>query len=527
MPPLPRTKSQWVALKPIIYHLYISEHMTLHQVLEVLSRESEIRISPASLKRKIKEWGMRKNCTNEEMAHILHIVSKESPALISKRQSDKLLDFRVNVNGQSKNVRLSQIKRYRRRRYASRQSDYLGENPTIQRYVQGDTADSQSCLPLTPIGNDHVDWSGNPGSTDESSQVLPALQLAEPCHPLESSFYELDFSLGSHFSSSDWSFFGPKPAELDLPEPWFDTVPSLDCGSDGFIRRLRRTLGSPGVATDAACEHQQKFFACPYAASTNNRISPSRRVETKCSAIKLQTISSLMHHLFKVHVYPDHFCQRCFEVFLDASQLSSHKAKCDKPRKVNPFRDSMSPEENRLIRLLVSNRRPEEAWFAIFGVLFPTHPGPISPYAGNSSFASIDELLALLMQQLHGQLQLIFSEKLNTSMIMDGATKARLEEIHNSTILEAFSTLGSDCMRHSVHSDLHCPSTQKAVQLATSTPLHMGGLNFSHHAYSVLQSQADFDALIPGLEQPFEPLGCDAADALLLTQFSSWHPSSW
>lgn len=122
------------------------------------------------------------------------------------------------------------------------------------------------------------------------------------------------------------------------------------------------------------------------------------------------------------------------------------------------------------------------------------------------------------MQQLQGRLQPIFSEKLNTSMIMDGAAKSRLEEIHNSTILEAFSTLRSDCMRHSVPSDLHWPSTQQSVQLATSTPLQMNGLNFSHHGYSALQSQADyFDALDPGLEQPFEPVGCDAADGLAHT----------
>lgn len=307
-----------------------------------------------------------------------------------------MLDFRVNVNGQSKNVSLSQIKRYRRRRYASRHSDYLRENPTIQHCVQGDPADSQACLPFTPIGDDHVDWFGNPGSADGSSRVMRASQLAEPCYPLESSFYEQDFFLGSNFYSSDLSFCEPKPAELEFPGPWFDTVPSLDCGSDGFTRRQTRTLCSPGVATDAAWEHQQKPFACPYAASTNSCTSPSRRVETKCSAIKLQTIPSLMdvallhsglprtnldprHHPFKVHVYPDHFCQWCFEVFPNASQLSSHEAKCDQPRKADPFRDSMSPEENRLIRHVVRNQGPEEAWFAIFEVLFPTHPGPSSP----------------------------------------------------------------------------------------------------------------------------------------------------
>jgi hypothetical protein len=70
-------KEQWLALKPLIYRLYITENQTFTKVAQHLQEHHRFNPTKKQFLRRAKEWGFEKNVKKEERRAILETVEGE------------------------------------------------------------------------------------------------------------------------------------------------------------------------------------------------------------------------------------------------------------------------------------------------------------------------------------------------------------------------------------------------------------------------------------------------------------------
>jgi hypothetical protein len=70
-------KEQWLALKPLIYRLYITENQTFTEVAQHLQEHHRFDPTKKQFLRRAKEWGFEKNVKKEERRAILETVDGE------------------------------------------------------------------------------------------------------------------------------------------------------------------------------------------------------------------------------------------------------------------------------------------------------------------------------------------------------------------------------------------------------------------------------------------------------------------
>ncbi|EXJ76974.1 hypothetical protein A1O3_10131 [Capronia epimyces CBS 606.96] len=130
---------------------------------------------------------------------------------------------------------------------------------------------------------------------------------------------------------------------------------------------------------------EEKLFACPFAKHDKSRYSKHNKHEKQyrvCTRGIWPDISRLKQHLFRVHWRGIH-CVRCFTEFDNKSLRDAH-IRTDRCLMVNcPYPEKFAEVQYNEIRRKRPTSTPEQVWYTIYGILFPSQPQPENPYANN------------------------------------------------------------------------------------------------------------------------------------------------
>jgi hypothetical protein len=186
-----------------------------------------------------------------------------------------------------------------------------------------------------------------------------------------------------------------------------------------------------------------RLLACPF-----NKMDPSRYSEVNteeknyrgCSSCYLTTISRLKQHLYRVHKRPDHYCACCFKVFdskdlFDAHARSRPACEVQEPQ----FNEKMTYDQVVLIRRRAVGQDQAETWFAIFDILFPGTPRPLSAYADSVSPEVVQRVVDLWNRQARGRLLELVRSQLGGRMLMDVEQQRILDSALESALAQLVS----------------------------------------------------------------------------------------
>ena len=154
------------------------------------------------------------------------------------------------------------------------------------------------------------------------------------------------------------------------------------CG--GSVTSGKRNLAQPDRDEDQAgsvinsrkrqrASRTDLSFACPFCKKDPRRY----RI---CYRYRLSRIGDVKQHINRCHRLPV-YCPLCMEVFATESLRDEHiRARSCPTKSVEPF-DGVTEDQKKLLARRISSKIPEEEqWYAVFEILFPDHPRPLSPY---------------------------------------------------------------------------------------------------------------------------------------------------
>ncbi len=115
------------------------------------------------------------------------------------------------------------------------------------------------------------------------------------------------------------------------------------------------------------------FLACPFFKKDGIRFR-------SCFKFTFTKISHVKQHLRRVHHKP-FYCSVCLEVFPnEQSQIAHSRERLCLARPVAEFEWVTRSQSEQLSRRSDPRLPEDQQWFAIFEILFPSHPHPRSPY---------------------------------------------------------------------------------------------------------------------------------------------------
>ncbi|EXJ93910.1 hypothetical protein A1O1_02303 [Capronia coronata CBS 617.96] len=146
----------------------------------------------------------------------------------------------------------------------------------------------------------------------------------------------------------------------------------------GTPKKIRQTLESRRTAGH--------LFACPFSKFDRARYSTQNEDEKnyrRCSSGYWPDISRLKQHLYRVHWRGIH-CPDCYAEFKDTDQLQAHMRAESPCAKIDcPYPEKFDEAQESGIRQKRPGKTAEQVWYIIYGILFPGHPLPDSPYPNN------------------------------------------------------------------------------------------------------------------------------------------------
>jgi hypothetical protein len=150
-----------------------------------------------------------------------------------------------------------------------------------------------------------------------------------------------------------------------------------DEGGNGHSKRKRASVLDKSPLA-------KQLLACPYAKHDRARYSEMNRDEKNyrgCASKYLRNIARLKQHLHRVHCRPAHYCPRCYIEFPteEGLQIHSRGTLCDVVDEC-PFEEKMTASQKLAVKRREMRKDPEQAWYDIFGILFPGADLPPTPY---------------------------------------------------------------------------------------------------------------------------------------------------
>ncbi|KAJ9664578.1 hypothetical protein H2198_000229 [Neophaeococcomyces mojaviensis] len=153
----------------------------------------------------------------------------------------------------------------------------------------------------------------------------------------------------------------------------------------------------------------EKLFACPYYKFDPNRYAEGNTEELhyrNCAGGLYRDISRVKQHLKRIHHRPEYYCQRCFEVFEGSDDRKRHYSRaggCD--AKDCPWPERLDEDQQGKIHIKRPRKDPQEQWYEIFSIIFPSAPLPDSAYIEPAqSKAASRELLDQFVQMFDNRL---------------------------------------------------------------------------------------------------------------------------
>lgn len=208
-------------------------------------------------------------------------------------------------------------------------------------------------------------------------------------------------------------------------------------GEDGDDERHTK---KPNRSQNHHLEAENRLLACPYTKFQPRRYSERNFTEKNyrgCSSCYLRNIPRLKLHLYRVHNRPRHYCPRCFSSFKSAEQLELHIVEGLCQSIASPFPEKMSPDQVTAIKRRDQGKNRVEAWFDIYGILFPGALLPLDPYIDSMDSEPIQNILALFEQEAPQ----ILATEINTRMFGDAECTEEDRTFRDTVLEESISVL--------------------------------------------------------------------------------------
>lgn len=161
-------------------------------------------------------------------------------------------------------------------------------------------------------------------------------------------------------------------------------------------------------------QYGEKLLACPFW-----KLDPVKH--RKCFTRAQVDTSYIKQHL-RAHHYIEFYCQRCFCTFESQKMRESHSMNVQcipkDPKYLEGVR--LSHEQSHKLRQKLKGKLPEEKWFALWVVLFPSHRRPPSPFVANGLSEDLCDFLGFGTS--HG------TKILNETLQSSGYLQPRLNE---------------------------------------------------------------------------------------------------
>ncbi|GAB1311482.1 hypothetical protein MFIFM68171_01692 [Madurella fahalii] len=202
-----------------------------------------------------------------------------------------------------------------------------------------------------------------------------------------------------------------------------------DDGSDGEGSRRRRSKRPTPRAPDD--RRTTKWLACPFW-----KLDPSEH--RACFRLTLDGIARVKQHLSRRHT-PDFYCEFCMAVFSDQEDHQRHVQSRSCSYRSCKFTGITHQQHRQLSRRSKPNLSEQERWFAIWDIVFPSHPRPASAYM--DSDLSEDLCQFREFAQLRGPAMILAEIQANHRASMSELTEAQASSALELTISRGVFTL--------------------------------------------------------------------------------------
>ena len=210
------TQQQWLDIKDVFTHLYISENRRLKDVRAILSRRHGFNASEKMFKRRIADWKVHKNYKAKEK----ELLAKRVKACVESGQDIHSISFR------GRPVKLDRVKRqYRSDKRFAQVWEQLSESPD-EVYLEDTAVKEESPSTHTSTSKSYHDSSTTPEfsmsrAVRKIDHDLPAVILSPPTE-----LYNIEAALFLAREAVQWQFTAFTPLKSDQLQLRFpDMVP--------------------------------------------------------------------------------------------------------------------------------------------------------------------------------------------------------------------------------------------------------------------------------------------------------------
>ena len=269
-----------------------------------------------------------------------------------------------------------------------------------------------------------------------------------------------------------------------------------------------------------ALQTHEKLFACPFCKYDKSKYSEQNVQEKQyrgCSSGYWPDISRLKQHLYRVHWRRIH-CTRCYARFDRKDQLDQHRRASISCALVEcPYPEKFDETQYNDIRRKRPASTPEQVWYTIFSILFPSLPQPATPYSDNVDVASAASPGTAEGQDTMDVLGEVFESRLNQLTSLPGQGWLQSAEARN-LIREQLRASMADVLQRIRPSSSHClgnpsvevspisaeaPDSARRSSICLTTPASSVPASPVTGPGSVNRSGSDAHFLLPGHRTSF------------------------
>ncbi|KAL6409982.1 Homeobox protein HOY1 [Ilyonectria robusta] len=362
----------------------------------------------------------------------------------------------------------------------------------------------------TETESEDVSFDGDQLSISDSSEDIKPLDTNEPLYPI---LINILHQLLSGFRSMTQCPSGASESNQETGTPICSFGPSRSSagGSHGqtHLKRKRNeddkddadkdgSQGPPQKKTNCdPSDASKKSFACPY-------LKKDPLEHRDCCTKKLNRIRDVKQHLTRRHT-PERYCPMCLTAdFANQESWQDHitERRCFS-RDPSMLEGISYDQRQRLGKKSDSNLTEEGQWFAIWEIIFPRCPKPLSAYL--EAGLSVEMRLFREYSYAHGpallRQQVLSDPGWIRQDITEEERQGALDQVIAEGIRRLFSSWGSHQQTSSQSSRCRRGTAQQAAQGTPMSSVADSGVGMGSHVSS-LETRSQIGGIVPHSNVP-------------------------